>query len=377
MKNAVFASILALLLAGCSPSGKSARSHADGNAQAAPGGPSGLDEDGGADGGGGDGLTDNKLSPADTEALKANAKFLLRAIFNYQMSLTKDQLSALIAKVDENPEAPKLELAGVESLYSKLFPGGEVENLNSKLADSDVEWREDGACEDLHGEAKDGSALNTGDKPICLSQDRLDKKMSQNTVGVVALALYAHEVGHRLETSEEESVALQWLVGESLGSGNIEGLMTSLAPVPIRMAAKLSRTEFEKLLKSNLADNAQTCLSILNLENYLKVLAESQENLSGLRRYTPAMEKQLADLRSAATALTGYCNIESAGQVSAAIGALTYDPKPLVDSETPSVPIFDKVELKTRLPSMQEAMTALSLELEAIGISTIEDAVKP
>lgn len=350
MKLLPFFVILSILLAGCSK--RSEQSHASQEAEIPT-----VQADGGADGGGGNTLADPKLSADGYESLFKEAKYLLRAVLNYHGMLNKRILEAKSRTSSE--EFPfDFTPAPVNTVYARLFPQtASAHDVLAALDEAKFEWRAEGACHDLFGQERDATAKNSNVHAICLSQERLKEKFTKNTAGVLALSLLGHEMVHRMGGDEEEADLFQKAIADSLASGSLEGLIALLRPTSVIDAAQGASETLLLLSQQDPAGEEQEqCKAITSLVENVNTLSNEETPLSGMRRYSVAVQMEADKLMELAIRMSGYCGSAEG-----------------VDS---AVPAGDRNALSKILDEMKAPLAAVLTDLRAIGFE-IESALIP
>lgn len=142
---------------------------------------------GGMDGGGGGTLPAQPVSTYKVQEIVSESKSKLLFLFNdYEMRLKYGVSTPVISKLFLGPKKVQEVLKGLR-----------------------VEVRMDRPCLTSLGTPVDGSIYGVKPNTICLSADRISKKVDQAVAEREILALLAHEVSHFMGADESEATQLQ------------------------------------------------------------------------------------------------------------------------------------------------------------------------
>jgi hypothetical protein len=155
---------------------------------------SSVDSGGGMDGGGGVTLP---VDPADAYEVEQVAQIARPKLLLF--------LNA-IEVYDLLQSSPKLR--------EKLFEGPVT--VQDALKNIRLEFRSDTNCKDRTGNEVDASIFGLKPNTICLSSNRIGKKLSKLAVFGEVTALLAHEVSHFMGATEDEAQKLQIIVRDNV-----------------------------------------------------------------------------------------------------------------------------------------------------------------
>ncbi len=96
---------------------------------------------------------------------------------------------------------------GMSPLWQKLF--AKPEEVFAVLAVEKFEMLDDAACFDRNGTAYDGSTLTGSSNTICISIQRLARRIAPSEIRRQSFALLIHEISEVLGFSDDEAVDLQ------------------------------------------------------------------------------------------------------------------------------------------------------------------------
>jgi hypothetical protein len=147
------------------------------------------------------------------------------------------------------------------------------------LKKAEVELITTGPCYGLNGIPVDGSIYGN-EKPICLSAERLLKKLRRDDFEIQVLSLYVHEVSHLFGTNEDEAIQLQKQILE-IGP-NFKNYLSFLFKPPTQIVESIKKMKASVLTVKSNTSKEVVCPQLQSLfdESYRLFLQDNGQKIT-------------------------------------------------------------------------------------------------
>lgn len=200
------------------------------------------------------------------------------------------------------------------NFFKKLYGSPDRHTIFSEISSTGFDILENGPCHDLDGKEVDASAFNTNPNKVCFSLDRLSQKLSYSNKYLQVLALAAHELSHRVSSTEKEAEFLQNLALDTVTNKGKE----TLAEISMDVKARFKTIAFvANEVLTALSENRADLDICINLTPMSSAAMMSQETFlhtasqSGLMVLGLAGAQEVNGLSMKAAVPVMYCLAET------------------------------------------------------------------
>ena len=280
-------------------------------------------------GGGGDIPANKQVSADELSKIVNDLKFTIEPILFRMEAYGVSFDQALKVFKENNYPKPELAAKNLTSALNKMF--GKSDAIYPVLKKINFEALTDGPCHDLQNEDKDGSAFSKSPNQICISISRLQKKVDHFSELSQIFALAIHELSHRVDATEDEAQAIQFMVLKQFGSATPETFNVVFDSGTDTVLHAWMFTGEDKTFKEKLPDSIPNlCVHIGENATQLKGLLSQKKNYAdsiGVMFESPKAFRSLKAAAEQSLYLTGFCGDFSFEDQSIWVAQKGFDPK--------------------------------------------------
>lgn len=242
---------------------------------------------GGVDSGGGNTFPAGQLSAKDLR------EFVKDAHRELPLLLNKLEVGLPYAEITNTSGEAAQFVQMISAIIKRVFP----ENSRDIFVihrEARYRFQTNGSCRDRAGNEVDASVYGVAENEICLSQNRLLRKLSWGNAATQLPALLAHELSHKLGTNEQEAETIQFMI---LGMTQYQAV-TSFSE--LTEPALNALNELENTVQNTMGI-LQAPTKDLDMEPLFKMVEAQFPNapiIKALVEYARSMTKLLPDLRA-------------------------------------------------------------------------------